>query len=595
MIYDKELVRIAKKYNLYCDEDNFDSEKLYIEICNILKDKCKGKKMAMWGVGDLNNPRETYAYKFLDKYIYHLGKVLCLVDARKDYRGKRLLDIPIINSDELEKYKVEVILITSFRSRKYISEEIKVKFPQVYCLDIYEELEKRGISTEKDIFKNDSRYVDIFFSRRKYELADNEVDKAKCLKELIGKYLGIRDIYYANFFMNEYVNKKYSDWEGVSKCINEINVLIERIKRDINKKEDIVIAFIDAFRACDWYDKKRASYNMLEGISKKSKCFLNINSTAPVTFESMYSIMTGNLPLEGDVYNRSYSYEISESEFFNEAVKKGYSVNVYFPEAYKILKENQYVNHYSNLYITEHMWNIICKMAEESKKLIHFFYGREELHTPFLCGYLTNEPIETVFSRMGLEETTEDFDKVNKQFQDCLKYVELEIDYFWDFFGEDTKKIIFSDHSHIVCNYENKPYYMYYNKVEQSVHNVLMVSGKNIVAGDVNELVSMRDFNKILLPILDDKDVYIPKCDIVQYQYYPVMNKSIRECSKLFNGENYIDGIKCFRNEKYLIAITKKGSVEIYKLEDEDKVSICDSEEGRDFLLYIKENYNIDF
>ena len=41
MIYDKELVRIAKKYNLYCDEDNFDSEKLYIEICNILKDKCK--------------------------------------------------------------------------------------------------------------------------------------------------------------------------------------------------------------------------------------------------------------------------------------------------------------------------------------------------------------------------------------------------------------------------------------------------------------------------------------------------------------------------------------------------------------------------
>lgn len=594
MGYDEELIRIIKKYNLDRNENNINSERINAEVINILKNKCKGKKMAMWGVGDINNPNETYVYKFLDKYIYYLGKVNCLVDARDDYMGKKLLDIPIIKSDELEKYDVEVILITSFRSRKYIAEDIKTKFPQIYCLDIYEELEKNGIKTEKDIFKSDSRYVDIYFARKKYELAVDEIDKSMYLKDLIARYLDIRDIYYATFFMKEYVDKNYNGWEEISKCVSEVEILLKRIKENTIKRKDIVLAYIDALRSCDWYDKKTDKYKILKNISNESKCFLEVNSTASVTYESMYSAMTGNLPLDGDVYNRSYSYRIGESKFFNRAIKKGYSINVYFPELYKILDENKFVKYYYNLYITEHMWNLICRMAEEEKRTIHFFYAKE-LHIPFLCGYFTDEPIETVFSRMGFDDTVEDREKVSRQFKDCLQYVQLQIEYFWEYFGERSNKIIFSDHSHIVCNEKNKPYYMYYNDIEKSVHNVLMISGENVIAEKVSNLVSMRDFNKIILPLLDDKDVYIPEEDIIEYQYYPVMNKSIRECSKLFNGEKYIDGIKCFRNKNYLVVFTKKGLPEIYRLEDENKVSICDSKEGKDFLRYIQKNYDVEF
>lgn len=592
MKYDEKLVEIVKKYG-FLDEGSA-SNKIFYEISNILKEKCKGKRMAMWGIGDINNPKETYAYKFMETYVYFLGEIVCMVDAREDYQGKKMLDIPITNPDSLEEYDVSVVLITSFRSRKYIAKDIRNRFPDIYCLDIYEELEKRGVKTDKDIFANDSKYIDIFYLRKAYEEADNFIDKGLGLRKLIAKYLEIRDIYYVLYFIDEFINNQYEGYEEVLKSKQEIEELLAEIKDNISKKDDIVIAFVDAFRAIDWYDKKEEQFKLLKNISKNSKCFVNSSATGPVTYESMYSIMTGKMPLEGKIYNNKYSFDVEESEFFNEAVKRGYKINNYFNETYKIMEENENVKQYIGEYLTFNLWRLICNMAEKQSKNIHFFYAIE-LHIPFICGYLENEPIETVFSRMGLEESEEDFEKVSKQFENCLEYINLEINYFWDFLSEDMRKIIFSDHSHIVNNYKKAPYYMYYNDIEQSVHNVFMISGKNIEPGIIKDLVSMRDFNKILLPILDDKDCSVIKRDVVQYEYYPVMNKSIRECSGLFGGEKYIDGIKCFRNEKNLVVFTPNGKVEMYDIDKENKTTRCEDKESIGFLQDIKENYDLNF
>ena len=97
-----------------------------IKYCkaNVLKKNCN-----VGGVGDLNNPEETYVSKFLNVFADSLQNTKCLVDMRREIEGKELLGLPIVLPDKMFKYNVDVILVTSYRSRKYIVKKYKRNTP----------------------------------------------------------------------------------------------------------------------------------------------------------------------------------------------------------------------------------------------------------------------------------------------------------------------------------------------------------------------------------------------------------------------------------------------------------------------------------
>ena len=114
---------IIKKYlpNKYESGNN---DLVYSKVYSILRRNCLNKNVAMWGVGDINNISQTYVAKFLEVFADSLQNTKCVIDARKELEGKKILGLPIITSSEITKYDIDIILITSYRSRKFIAKEI---------------------------------------------------------------------------------------------------------------------------------------------------------------------------------------------------------------------------------------------------------------------------------------------------------------------------------------------------------------------------------------------------------------------------------------------------------------------------------------
>lgn len=590
--YDNRLLGMAEKYGFVLLQNSDTQDNIHQKVHSILEEKCYRKRVAMWGVGDINNEANSYVAKFLDKYATLLQQTVCLADSREELWGKRFVNIPIVSPEEIKSYDADVILITSFRSSKFIAEDIKKLLPGLEYIDIYEELKKKGINTEKDIFTSRSLYSEIYYQRIKYEDAKEPEEKSIELRSLISRYVELRDLPYILKYLDEYIESRLPDFKNAADFKYGLEKLIQELRQKLKgKSSDIALIFLDAFRGADWFDQEKKEFKVLKGLSEKSACFVNMNATAPVTYESFYSIATGKLPLEENVYGRSCSFLLKEFKFLDAARKKGIKTKLYFSDTYPIIDPKEEVEYIKSVYLTEKLWFLLCEMASDSKKTIHFIQSTKELHVPFLCGYFSTEPNEIIFSKMGIEEE-EGWD-IKEQFKNCLDYVNLEVGYYLDFLSEDMIKAVFSDHAHVVYDDEkSQPFYLYYNDLQRSVHNVFMVTGKNVKPRVINKLTSMQDFGYILKPLLENGDAAVPDREIIQYQYYPILNKSIRECASLYHGENYIDGIKCFRNEDYMAVFTAGGTQEAYEIHG-DMVKRSDSVEAVRFLNKIKEAYDV--
>ena len=542
---DMEFSKIIHKYLTVEYKEN-KRDLIYGKVYKILRSKCFKKNIAMWGVGDLNNPEETYVSKFLNVFADSLQNTKCLVDMRREIEGKELLGLPIVLPDKMFKYNVDVILVTSYRSRKYIVKEIQAQYPNIPYLDVYEELEKMGFNVDADIFAEDDKYIDLYYQKEKYLNAININDQEEEFQKLLIMYADIKYVYYICKCINECEINDYSFISKINKLREELIQLMEKVRETIVHRSDIVVWFQDAFRNIDWYDSEKKQFRVLKNISKKSICMVNSYSTAPVTYESLYSIITGNLPFEGKVYDTKFRFNIEEFAFLKKALEENYYIKYYIDEAFDFFYPNKRLETYYKKYLPEIIWEILQQMCVDDKNTLHFAYALKELHVPFLCGCFSQEPTRTLFSRMGLEGENGNWHDIKVQFADCLKYFDEELENFFAMLGDDTMMILFSDHSHVVYDqYESKPFYLYYNNLEKSVKNVFMIYKKTWEHKVYDSLVSMIDFNDIAMKIFSEKSLQLPNRESIQYQYYPIQNISIRENAKYFNGEDYIDGIEC--------------------------------------------------
>lgn len=594
MGYNKELNKILDKYNYRYKGVN-SSTQIHAEIMNIFTEKCTGKNVAIWGVGKKNTVN-SHAAIIIRTYALNLNGLSCLVDSSSDIQGTEFMGYPVISPEELEDSGVEVIIIGSRASAKAIAKNIEEVYPKCEYIDIYDELAKRGIKIDYNFFNEHNVYTELYSLRSKY-LVESGKNKAYVLKELIEAYLSIRDFYYAKKYAKLYIDNKYSGFEDLIKMFNEIEQLCCRIK-EINSKKDgsVCIHLIDSLRAIDVYksDRGEISARMFKRYMDNAIIFSKAYSVGPTTFESMMGMIKQKLSFEEDVYdNSNFMFEFSEFPLLNDMYDSGKKIVFYVAKDYYIMEENEKIERKEHLHMSEKLWNVACDIAESDKPIFGFIYYPWELHYPLLCGYLRSEPEIHNFSDVGIDEIS---DSIEDQFDDCKKYVNIQFDYYKDFLGDNTVNVFLGDHSQPVYNKEhmNYPFFMYYNDPDRATHIAFFVSGNNIPHGLYNDVVSMLDFNVIMRQILCENYLKVPERRIAQYQYYNIQNKKMREVSQKYNFWDYTEGIQCFISKELLYVITATNKEEVYKLIDDKWVEI-DSDEQKEFIEFIKENYNIEF
>lgn len=173
---------------------NHDSEQKKAK--NVIMLKClrefisKCERPAIWCFGE-------HTKVLMSDYIYDLKKVNYIID--ENYSKKSSAGFKFIPKEQIEKFKIDGIIISSFKYREEIKKEIIHINPTIKYLDIYEELAKSGIDCEMEYYRESHPY-DFYrqINNNKLKLKnDNDIGS---LIKLIKIFVKIKDFYCAIYY-----------------------------------------------------------------------------------------------------------------------------------------------------------------------------------------------------------------------------------------------------------------------------------------------------------------------------------------------------------------------------------------------------------
>lgn len=594
-IYENKLNEIIGRYG--CEApDLVDSKLINSIILDVFNRRCGGKTVAIWGVGK-KNAVNGHCAVIISRYILNLTGLKCLIDSDRDLRGSGFMGYPVIDPSEIEDNGIDIIIIASKGSRINIRENIKKTAPQCEYIDIYEELEKAGIKIDYNFFSEQNIYTELYRQKHLYETAENDEVQAVHLQNLIAYYLKIRDFYYAGHYIREYHERQYPDCDKYMDMLSEIDDLCREVK-EINrhKSGDIIVHLIDSLRAMDVYGTDgngKFRLNIFREYQDTAAIFTEAYSTGPATYESMIGTIKQKLSFEENVYeNNHFMFNIEEFEFLDEIHKKGMPIRFYNSKDYLVMNPCKEIYMKEQLHMPEKLWTMACDIAESKEPSFYFAYYPWELHFPMLCGYMTNEPQIRQFADVGMEDMS---GFIEQQLADCLDYVDRQFVFYKSFFSDMMTTVIMADHSQPVYDEtRNDPFFMFYNDKDRVCHVTFMIEDRRIKAGVYDGLISMLDFNRIMEKAVFDHEVFVPEREVVQYQFYNVQNRRLREEADRRGLMDYTEGIQCFLSKKYLYVKTATGVREVYALSD-NRTNIIDSVEGRKYMEYVEEHFDTGF
>lgn len=593
--YEKRLEEIIERYG--CVAPALADGKLINSIVlDVFNRRCGGKKVAIWGVGK-KNAVNGHCAVIINRYILNLTGLKCLIDSDKDIQGSLFMGYPVIDPSEIRKNDIDIIIIASKGSRKNIRDNIKKIAPQCEYIDIYEELEHAGIKIDYNFFSEQNVYTELYRQKHLYEKAANVKEQEEHLQKLIAYYLKIRDFYYAGHFIQEYHDKKYVRSEEYMEMLSEIKALCQEVKeKNTHRSGDVVIHLIDSLRAMDVYGNSENGdfeLNYFKEYGKTAAIYTQAYSTGPATYESMIGTIKQKLSFEENVYeNNHFMFDIKEFEFLNEIHKKGMPIRFYNSKDYLVMNPCSEIYMKEQLHMPEKLWTMACDIAESDEPTFNFAYYPWELHFPMLCGYMTEKPQIWQFADVGLVNMG---DFIQRQLIDCLNYVDTQFSFYKSFFSDSMTTVIMADHSQpIYDETRNDPFFMFCNDPNRVSHVTFMISDSRLNAGVYDSLVSMLDFNKIMEKAVFEHEVFVPERKVIQYQFYNVQNRRLREVAQQRGLMDYTEGIHCFLSKEYLYVKTAKEARAVYALPD-GKVNVINSEGAKAYVDYVEEYFDTGF
>ncbi|GCD09004.1 sulfatase-like hydrolase/transferase [Clostridium tagluense] len=552
-------------------------------IGKIIKDKCENKKFAIWGAGE----HTTHLHKHLS---VEIKEAQFIIDNDKDLTGTEILGFKVIHPSDLKNHDIDVILISSYAGAKGIKKEILDLNLSCEAVNFYEILEGMGVKLEGAFFADPGIYTALYNLKGKYNSSIDKNEKEKYIIKLIYLYLKVRDFDNAKMFINEYIRYEFSNKEKFELLLQDICNLIKALSDSLKKRngKDIMLMFLDSLRAKDIYSDD-PPMKFLNGILKDSLYFEKACSPSIFTYESVPSMLSGDMPFLNSLYKKKTVNE-DECSFIRCAINKGFKIKIYALSHWNIIEgENIEYGEESN-YAPETLWNAVCDLAEsKNEDTLYLLYFCQETHPPHICGNHTILPkghITPFTCNDVTDQTQEDY---SKQYNESLIYIDNQIRFYFDIITDNTVKVIFSDHGQLIDRalspLKDIGTLAGWNNIRYNVP--FIINGKNIIPEKNNKLYSMKNFGKVIEGILDN-NVNIVNSDIIEVNFSKINNSVIIEKYKNEGYEDYLYGFKVFVSDKYKLVITGNGKKKIYETSDEFN-EIKDKSKVENIIEYFKQ------
>lgn len=482
MDINKKLKEILKKYPVYPAYTEIEyQDSINNTVSQILKkigDSCFAVATSPYDINEivLKNNFINWKYKILES----LDELTC-------------------NLDEFKQ-----VIFISYENHPVWVNNLQKKYHRGKILDLYEILAGLGFKFEQEYYETSKNkrdpYADIN-SMRKELLRCNSNDQMLLTQKLIYKYIEIRDFKNAFFFMDKYIKSQYNNFIMMINLKDALEKMFIEIKRELmnRRQNSIIMCWVDSVQ-----------YNEMEEMPflyrerERTLCFDNAYTVSPFTIPTYFTLfcqkrcVRDKLPkYKHNIITKKNSklmelldennyiffrHGIALNIFENENCGYGVLMNDSLENDSKLRKYNE-IKNYKELDCKEDicptvLWKGLrdITLYEKVFVLVHI---DAETHTPYICGNYDGEYVNDQFSP-----------NIN-QIASARVYVDQQLEFYSQIWGEKIISIIMSDHGKVVFGKQGKMYRDLY-------HTMLMIKGSGIKKMHCKKMFSYLNFYELI-------------------------------------------------------------------------------------------------
>ncbi|RDU22801.1 alkaline phosphatase family protein [Anaerosacchariphilus polymeriproducens] len=458
------------------------------ELLNtLIKDLSKDKTIALRGAGI----HSDYVLNALDAS--NRKKISFMIDKFSKEKGE---DIPIFEVDKIPDLKIDTIIISSFANRFDMAVELynmqeTLNF-HINIIDLYSYFQLNDLNFQNCYYTDtEFGYKEIYCVRKQYLKEENLQRKGMLLEQLIYLYLYIKDFYYAQKYIIEYIQNNFERKEEYKQFHFELVSLLEEIEIQMHRREgkDIIINWMDALKTEELQDMPH-----LFELSKKSVFFDHAYTVMPWTSMTLASMMTNQYPIEGRLFQIK-QFNRETSVFLDKLEKRNYKFQYLgefkqvkkFAPAYrnKMIKKN-----IGYLPCCSYQWEVINTILNSERPVCILAHNLLETHTPFLNGHANLLEFKSVGTFMPQEISK----NLTSQMNESKRYLDIQLHWYRQFYDNCTLCYM-SDHG----KFTRQQY------TDNAVHINFFWYQKNVERNRYQKLFSLKDFSFVIESILDSK------------------------------------------------------------------------------------------
>lgn len=548
----------------------------FIETCSVPAVWCYGKHTKM----------------MMTDFMYEMKRIHYIVDT--NFAGQEKSGFCIIREGQIQDYKIDGIIISSYKYKDEIKKNLKEHYPEVRYLDIYEELEKRGVVLSYEYFSQQhpyGHYSNINTWKRKFLEAKDIAENEYLYRNLVTEYILIKDFRSALCCM-EQARKELGE-----NAFQELLALTKHIyateleAASKLSENNVVMLCMDGLREKDFSGSLLPQ--MKSWVDQTCYIYKNAYSVSTSTMESLIPAYSENDDLRTHYYE---TMKIAEEDcrFVCEAIRQKRNIYFYTDATYYIDSVHIKVTDKMQT-ATEKMWNFILDALDENNGLfyIHELYESHFSYpNPYTEELLVADGTNIMFDYLAVngQRLRTDYDKQHK---DALRYLDDVLTPLLE--RLKCRMVIYADHGNILLSLAENIWQV--ERTKFSFHRdlvcvPLIVKSPETGIGYTEKLESIMSLNAILISLMCHRPVDLSKKEYVKLVRSEIYNPDFRylyhKCGfdqELLALEVFIftDGMK--------LAIYSNGKSELFLAENDQEV--MDDEKKKALIRRVKSRITV--
>lgn len=558
--------QLENKYRTMAQFFGIDNDAASGNINKIIKESLRQfvnecRNPAIWCYG-------KHTKMMMADFIFEMKGIRFIID--EGLKGKTEGGFSIIGPGQIRQSKIDGIIISSFKYREEIKKELKERYGDIRCLDIYDVLQEKGIFLANEYFATEhpySRYLLINEYRMQLKKCDSETERAGLYRNLIKEYVKMKDFRSAIHCAEDYKKQCATDFE----IINELCELYELQQNAIANisENNVLMLCIDGLRRQDLDAEEMGAVEEL--LEKTAYVFQNAYSVSTSTYESLIPAYSENTDMRTKYFDQNMIAE-SNCRLIQTAIKQ--NRNIYFYTDSFAYIESERINVMDSAQtVCEKLWSFTLDAVEEDNGLfyIHVLY---ESHYSYPNPY-TEQKIVADGSSIMFDFLSKNGGQLRTdycaQHRDMLAYIN---DVLHVFLSElKLRYVLFADHGGIILPKGTQLQEVSYAQGtfhEDLIRIPMAVKSPEMGVGIDADIISLMSINDIVISLLNKQKFHSPKREFVRIARSEIYNPDFRY---LYEENGQKRGIQAFEGfifrTGYKLIIYADGSSELYEIAED--------------------------